>query len=95
MAGVSPDAVKPAVRIYTKRWCGYCFAARRLLSGLGIAFEEIALDRDPALRREVSARAGHWPTVPMIFVGERFIGGYSEAAELHRRGELEALCRGD
>jgi glutaredoxin len=30
--------------------------------------------------------------VPMIFIGDGFIGGYREAAELHRRGELEHLC---
>ena len=80
------------VRLYTRRWCGYCFAARRLFTRLGVDFEEIALDGQPGLRREVSERAGNWPTVPMIFIGDGFIGGYREAAELHRRGELEHLC---
>jgi len=82
-----------AVRIYTTTWCWYCLAATRLLASLGVDFEEIPVDGNPELRREASARAGNWPTVPMIFIGDRFIGGYSEASELHRHGELEALCR--
>jgi len=80
------------VRIYTRRWCGYCFAARRLFTRLGVDFEEIALDGQRELRREVSERAGNWRTVPMIFVGDQFIGGYQEAAELNRRGALKKKC---
>jgi len=80
------------VRIYTRRWRGYCFAARRLLTRLGVDFEEIALDGQPELPREISDHAGNWRTVPIIFVGDRFIGGYQEAAELDRRGVLEKLC---
>jgi len=81
-----------AVRLYTQRWCFYCFAAKRLFRRLGVEFEETRLDGHPELRREISGRAGNWQTVPMIFVGEKFIGGYREAATLHRRGELECLC---
>jgi len=80
------------VQLYTRRWCFYCFAARRLFTRLGVDFEEIALDDQPELRREVSKRAGNWPTAPMIFIANRFIGGYREAADLHRRCELERLC---
>ncbi len=84
------DAKK--ITIYTKRWCGYCWAARRLFSKLGLLFEEIPLDGRPELRREVSSAAGGWPTVPMIFLGDEFIGGYTEAAKLHRQGGLLSAC---
>jgi glutaredoxin 3 len=79
------------VRLYTRRWCGYCFAARRLFEKLEVEFEEIQLDGRPDLRREISAKAGGWKTVPMIFAGDRFLGGYSEVADLHRRGRLEHI----
>jgi glutaredoxin 3 len=92
MVGADPSS---AVRIYTKRWCWFCDAAKRLFASLGVAFEEIPVDDDPGLRWEVSARAGNWPTVPMVFIGDRFIGGYSEAAELHRRGELACMIHQD
>lgn len=81
----------PHVQIYTRRWCLYCAAARRLFKKLGVDFDVIKLDGRPELRREVSERAGGWPTVPMIFIGPRFIGGYAEAAALHRSGALPGL----
>ena len=81
----------PHIQIFTRRWCLYCAAARRLFKKLGVDFEEIKLDGRPELRREVSERAGGWPTVPMIFIGPRFIGGYAEAAALHRSGALPGL----
>lgn len=93
VARVSDDPAAPPVRIYSKKWCGSCFAARRLFKRLDVDFEEIAVDRNPELRWEIAARAGNWPTLPMIFVGDRFVGGYTEAAELHRRGSLLPLCR--
>lgn len=93
MARLTVDSAAPAVHIYSRKWCGFCFAAKRLFKGLDIQFEEIPVDRNPELRWQVAARAGNWPTLPMIFVGDRFVGGYTEAAELHRLGKLVPLCR--
>jgi len=76
------------VTLYTRRWCSYCFAARRLFKKLRVDLVEIPLDRRPRLRGEISEKAGGWRTVPMVFIGDRFIGGYTEVAALHRRGEL-------
>jgi len=87
-------AAVPTVRLYTRRWCGYCVAARHLLRKLAIDFEEIRLDGNPELRRAISEAARDWPTVPMIFIGDRFVGGYTELARLHRRGELRSILEG-
>ena len=51
--------------------------AKRLFDDLGIRFREIPLDGDPELRWRIAATAGNWPTVPMIFVGDHFVGGYT------------------
>jgi glutaredoxin 3 len=91
VAGVTAVRDPKRVRLYTRRWCGYCFAARRLFTKLDVEFEEIPLDGRPDLRRRISAEAGGWKTVPMIFAGDRFLGGFSEVAGLHRRGELEEI----
>ena len=79
------------VTIYTTALCPYCHAASRLLSGLGVEFEEIRLDGRPEERARLSEENGGWRTVPMIFVGDRFIGGFTELRELHRSGELREL----
>ncbi len=82
------------VRLYTRGWCGYCVAARRILTKLEIDFNEVPLDDDPELRRSLSEANSHWPTLPMIFIGEDFIGGYTELSRLIRRGQLTALLEG-
>lgn len=82
------------VRLYTRRWCGYCFAARRLLTKLEVEFEEIPLDHKPDLRQSLSNANNHWPTLPMIFIGEHFVGGYTDLARLHRRRGLRSLLEG-
>lgn len=82
------------VRLYTKRWCGYCFAARRMLKELEIEYEEIPLDGEAELRRSLSEANKYWPTLPMIFVGEHFVGGYTDLVRLNRRGGLKSLLEG-
>ena len=76
------------VRIYTSGFCPFCFAAKRLLSSLGADFEEIALDERPELRQRLSEENNGFKTVPMIFVGDEFLGGFQEVLALHSRGEL-------
>ncbi len=78
-----------AVTIYTTQYCGFCFAAKRLLTELEIDFDEVELDTDLELRSRLSQENGGWRTVPMIFLGDRFIGGYSELSQLNASGELE------
>ncbi len=83
------------VTIYTASFCLYCTAAKRLLASLGVEFDEVGLDDKPELRQRLSTENGGWRTVPMIFAGDRFLGGFSEIRELHGRGELEKLVKGD
>ena len=82
------------VKLYTTRFCPYCVAARQLLSGKGVAYEDIAVDGDTALRREMTELAGGARTVPQIWVGATHVGGYTELASLERRGELDRLLDG-
>jgi glutaredoxin 3 len=84
----------PTVRVYTRRWCGYCYAARRLLTKLEIDFEEIPLDGKLETRRSLSEANDHWSTLPMIFIGDHFVGGYRELARLNSSGELDSLLEG-
>ena len=41
----------------------------------------------------ISHRAGNYRMVPMIFIGDAFIGGYDELAVHDRSGELAARMR--
>ena len=74
--------------LYTTRYCGFCNRAKMLLQQKGLAFEEHPVDDDPALRKKVSDSVGGYRTVPMIFIDEKFIGGFTELAQLDRANEL-------
>lgn len=76
------------VTIYTTAICPFCVAVKRMFDSLEIAYEEIPLDADPTLRQRLSEETGGWRTVPMIFVGDRFIGGFAEVRSLHNQGRL-------
>jgi len=80
----------PKVTIYTKNVCPYCDRAKNLFKSLGVPYEEINLEEQPELKMELS-RKYNWRTVPMILVGERFLGGFDDVNELHRAGGLRPL----
>lgn len=82
------------VEIYTSPTCGYCHAAKRLLSAKSVSFAEIDVTRDPAKRAEMMQRANGRRTVPQIFIGQTHIGGFDDMNALDRAGKLDPLLAG-
>jgi len=78
------------ILLYTTPYCGYCRAAKRLLTSKGLDFTEIDVSEDPAKREEMISRAMGMRTVPQIFIHGRHVGGYDELAELEREAKLGA-----
>lgn len=79
---------KSGFKIYTTKTCPYCNAAKSLLSGKGIEFEETDLTQNPEERARVSERF-NWRTVPLILKDGELVGGFSELEKLARRGDLD------
>ena len=79
------------VEIYTSPLCGYCHAAKRLLTDKGVSFAELDVMRDPKRRQEMMKRANGRHTVPQIFVGKAHVGGYDDMAALERAGKLDSM----
>lgn len=79
------------ILLYTTPFCGYCNAAKRLLQGKGLDFDEIDVAFDAEKRAEMIQLAMGLRTVPQIFIRGRHVGGYAELAALERAGKLEAL----
>jgi glutaredoxin 3 len=79
------------VEIYTTPLCGFCHAAKRLLTSKGVTFAEVDLTREPARRAEMLDRAGGRHTVPQIFIGQTHVGGCDELYALERAGKLDPL----
>lgn len=78
------------VLVYSTAVCPYCVAAKNYLTKKGYGYREVRIDRDPALRDEMLARARR-TSVPQIFVGETHIGGYDDLVALDRAGGLQPL----
>jgi len=84
-----------AVEIYTRPGCGYCSAAKSLLTRKKAAFSEHDVAVDPAFRQEMWNRAGAGATFPQIFIGEIHVGGCEELYALDREGKLDSLLAGE
>ncbi len=78
------------VKMYTRKWCGYCTAAERLLTQKGVVYEQIDTTGDHAIRRWLVDETGR-STVPQIFINGKAIGGFDDLAALERRGELDRM----
>ena len=83
----------PAITIYTKSWCPYCSAAKKLLSEKGVDFTEIDIEKKPEARAEMIRKAKGRSTVPQIFIGEKHVGGCDDLYDLDDRGQLEPLLQ--
>ncbi|MDE0761978.1 MAG: glutaredoxin 3 [Planktomarina sp.] len=79
------------VELYTSPFCGYCIAAKRLLSKKGISFLEVDLSLEPSRRSEMLSRAHGKHTVPQIFINNQHVGGCDELYELDQSGELVTM----
>ena len=84
-----------AIEIYTRPGCGYCSAAKSLLTRKNAAYTEISSASDPSVRQQMYDRAGAGSTFPQIFIGETHVGGCEELYALDRTGKLDALLTGE
>ncbi len=81
-----------SIAMYSTRFCPYCIRARFLLDSKNVVYEDISVDAQPDLRREMMQRSGGH-TVPQIWIGERHIGGYDDLARLEHQGQLNELLK--
>lgn len=82
------------VEIYTTPICGFCHAAKRLLTSKGVSFAEVDVMADPSRRAEMTQRAHGGRTVPQIFIDDKHVGGCDDLFALDRAGKLDGLLAG-
>ena len=83
-----------SVTIYTRQFCGFCVAAKRLLDEKGVNYDEIDASGDPSRRQEMIQRSNGGSTFPQIFVGDTHVGGCDDLFALERSGKLDGLLAG-
>jgi glutaredoxin 3 len=79
------------VELYSTTYCPFCVRAKALLESKGVAFTEIDVTNDSAMRERMVVLAGGRRTVPEIFINGRIIGGYDELRALEAAGKLDKL----
>jgi glutaredoxin 3 len=81
------------VVMYTTPWCPYCIRARGLLDDKGVAYTDINVSGNAALRDEMERKSGRH-TVPQIWIDDRHVGGCTDLMALERSGKLDEILRG-
>lgn len=79
------------VTIYTRQFCGFCIAAKRLLSQKGVSFTEHDATFDPELKKEMISKSQGGTTFPQIFIGKEHIGGCDDLFALENSGALSVM----
>ena len=78
------------VVIYTRDFCGYCVAAKKLLAQKEIAFEEINATGSAELRQEMTKLTGGM-TFPQVLIDDTPRGGFDDLYAMNESGELDRL----
>lgn len=79
------------VTIYTRKLCGYCDAAKNLLSQKDVKFTEHDATFDPEIRNQMIKRSNGAATFPQIFIGDEHVGGCDDLFALHQSGALDPM----
>jgi glutaredoxin 3 len=82
------------VTLYTRQFCGFCTAAKRLLDGKSVSYTEHDATFSPELKQEMIGKANGRATFPQIFIDGVHIGGCDELHALERAGKLDPLLAG-
>jgi glutaredoxin 3 len=77
-------------KVYSTVYCGFCRQAERLLKQRGADLECIDVTEDHETRTWLVKETGR-RTVPQIWIGETYVGGYDDLAALDRKGNLVSM----
>ena len=80
------------VVLYTTRFCPYCVRAKALLNSKDVAYQELAVDSDQGLRREMIQKSKR-TSVPQSWIGDTHVGGCDELFLLERKGTLDNMLQ--
>ena len=79
------------VTMYSGNPCPYCGAAKALLKSKNVEIEEFDIWKEPAKAKEMLQRTNGARTIPQIFIGDTYVGGYNELKALEIAGKLNSL----
>tara|TARA_E500000331_G_scaffold30872_1_gene25929 strand:+ start:10496 stop:10753 length:258 start_codon:yes stop_codon:yes gene_type:complete len=81
------------IDIYTGPMCNYCSAAKHLLSKKNAEYNEMDIGTDTTKMDEMLKRTNGARSVPQIFIGNYYVGGYDQLKALEVEGKLDSLLK--
>ena len=79
--------------MYTSNYCPYCINAEKLLESKGFNIDKkIFIDLDSNELNKMIEITGK-RTVPQIFIGEEYIGGFDELRKIDLSGDLDKILQ--
>jgi len=81
------------ITIYTGALCGFCDAAKKLLTRNNAEYKEIDVSTVDGAMDEMITKANGKRTVPQIFFDDQHIGGYDDIRALEKENKLQDLLR--
>lgn len=87
------EKITAKVKMIKKNPCPYCDRAKILLDNKGVTFEVIDLTDKPEELEAWKHKTG-WKTVPMIFINDELVGGYTDLKALDEEGRLDQMLKG-
>lgn len=70
--------------------CGYSSDVVNILKMLGVEFKDINVLKNPLIRTAIK-KFSSWPTIPQLYVDQKFIGGADIVTKLHQDNKLSEI----
>mmetsp|Transcript_21718 Transcript_21718/g.53064 ORF Transcript_21718/g.53064 Transcript_21718/m.53064 type:complete len:129 (-) Transcript_21718:52-438(-) len=90
---VSDEIKKHKVIVFSKSYCPFCKAVKKLFDEQGVAYTVVELDkhkRGAEVQKALLDLTGQ-RTVPSVHINGKHVGGASDTFEKHEAGELAKL----
>ena len=81
------------VTVYMGPRCGYCDAAKRLLTRNDITYKEINIALEEGKMDEMLKKSKGRRTIPQIFFDDHHVGGFEELRALEKENKLLNLLK--
>lgn len=82
--------MKP-ILVYTMDFCPFCERVKKLFQSKGYEYREIKLSMDDEKAWDELERKTKYKTMPQVFIGDQFYGGYQDIAALDKSGQLKNI----
>ena len=81
------------ITMYSTGACPYCVQAENFLTRKGASVTKIRVDQSEVAREKLISLTGK-RTVPQLFIGDTYVGGFDNLMALEQQGKLNALLAG-